>query len=126
MGKEAIPTKAPEVKGEKDATKNHPEYNNTTEYDFGESAAAQIERFGDPVVHANAKRQFIVSFRRTVRTLLIAGKTQAEIQTHMNGWVPPLGPARVAKDPVEAALVLTRGMNPEQKKAFLKGIREES
>ncbi len=126
MGKEAIPTKAPEVKGEKDEAQNHPEYNNTTEYDFGESAAAMIERFGDPVVHANAKRQFVVSFRRTVRTLLIAGKAPAEIQTAMDGWVPPLGPARKVVDPVQAALELTRGMTDEQKKAFLKGVREES
>lgn len=126
MGKEAIPTKAPAVSGEKDESKNHPEYNATTEYDFGESAAQMIERFGDPVVRANAKRQFIVSFRRTIRTLLIAGKTSAEIQTTMNGWVPPLGPARVVKDPVEAALALTKGMTPEQKKTFLKGIREDT
>jgi len=126
MGKEAIPTKAPEVTGEKDEAKNHPEYNNTCEYDFGATGAEQIDKFGDAVVHANAKRQFIVSFRRTVRTLLIAGKTPAEIQTLMDGWVPPLGPARKIKDPVEAALALTQGMNEEQKKAFLRGIREQS
>lgn len=126
MGKEAIPTKAPAVTGEKDENKNHPEYNATTEFDFGESAAQQIEMFGDAVTHANAKRQFIVSFRRTVRSHLIAGKTPAEIQTIMDGWKPPLGPARKVVDPVEAALVLTRGMTAEQKKDFLKGIRAEA
>lgn len=126
MGKEAIATKAPAVTGEKDEDKNHPEYNNTSEYDFGETAAIQIDKFGDAVVHANAKRQFVVSYRRTVRSLLIAGKTPAEIQTFMDSWVPPLGPARKVVDPVEAALALTKGMTEEQKKTFLKGIREQA
>lgn len=124
MGKEAIPTKAPAVSDNKDEKLNRPEYNATIDYDFGETAEQQIKRFGDPVVHANAKRQFIVSFRRKVRVLLIAGKTPAEIQIEMDGWVPPLGPARKIVDPVEAALELTRTMTPEQKKEFLEGIRK--
>lgn len=92
----------------------------TVEYEFGETIAELVEKFGEEVVFNQARSSLVVALQGAIRTALKAGKTDDEINTLVSEWKP--GIRRQAKSPQDKIKEQLASMDPEIRKALLKEL----
>jgi hypothetical protein len=82
------------------------------------------QHFGQDVVYSHAKRSIVIAMQTSIRGMLEAGKSDAEIQQAMVEWKP--GVKRPAKSPMDRVREEISRMSPEDKKRILKELREKA
>jgi len=93
------------------------------EYDFGGSLEEAKDRFGEEVVYNVYKAQARINAQAQMRKLLVAGKSEEEIQSEMNKWV--LGQTvGVQRDKYAAVVDDFKNKSPEEQQAFIAKLQE--
>lgn len=93
------------------------------EYDFGGSLEEAKDRFGEEVVYNVYKAQARINAQAQMRKLLVAGKSEEEIQAEMNKWV--LGQTiGVQRDKYAAVVDDFKNKSPEEQQAFIAKLQE--
>jgi len=93
------------------------------EYDLGESLEEAKDLFGEEVVYNMYKAQARISAQAQMRKLLVAGKSEEEIQSEMDKWV--LGQTiGVQKDKYAAVVDDFKNKSPEEQAAFIQKLQE--
>lgn len=87
-------------------------------YDFGENCDEAIEKFGKDVVFSSFVSAQTVRAQAVVRSMLEAGKSDAEITTELAAWKPGVQRMRNI-DPQAAILAKWGTMSQEEKDDFL-------
>lgn len=94
----------------------------TINYDFGSNLQEMTEKFGEDVVYSNAKRAMTITAQGAMRRMLVAGKSQEEIQEKMSLWKPGVALERTV-DPVASLMRSWGSMSDEQKAEILQKLK---
>ena len=93
------------------------------EVQTGETALEAIELFGDEAVLSNAVANWVVTLQSGIRRMLVAGKSQEEIQKEVGD--SKMGVSR-AKTGVSAQTAIKKkwaGWSSEERAAFIKELK---
>lgn len=102
---------------------NGEERNAVITYDFGDSVAEMIDKFGEEVVKSNAIRNFKITAQAAIRRMLEKGASQDEITAKMANWKPGVQLERQV-DVKAAFLSKWKDMSQEEREAFLAEMDE--
>ncbi len=91
----------------------------TMEYALGENLAEAVELFGDDVVYKGHIASGKIDLQSYIRRLIIAKKTQVEIQELVNVWKPGVS-TRQKRSPLEKAALSLDALSDEQFEELLK------
>ena len=94
----------------------------TIEIQTGGTAKEAIEMFGDEAVLSNANANWVVTLQSGVRRMLVAGKSQEEIQKEIGTSKMGVSRARVA-DPTAAIKSKWKTWTDEERAAFIKELK---
>jgi hypothetical protein len=89
-------------------------------YDFGDSLAEMIEKFGDETVYSNALANMKVALQGRMRPMLKEGKDVKMLETM---WKPGIQLGRII-DPISAAKQAFATMDDDARAAFLQQLQE--
>jgi len=98
----------------------------TVEIDVGKDQDINwyISAYGDKVVHSKIYQKVTIDAQARMRSLMTAGKTEAEIVEAMSTWKP--GVTSPKKSPVEKAFAATENMSDEQLADFLTKLKAKA
>uniref|UniRef100_A0A6M3L688 Uncharacterized protein n=1 Tax=viral metagenome TaxID=1070528 RepID=A0A6M3L688_9ZZZZ len=93
----------------------------TVDYDFGDSFADMVNKFGEEVVYTSAKANMRVRCQAVIDGGIEKGLSDEEIQNRVTAWKPGVAlETGAGYDPLAAF----RRMSPEEKAAFLANISQ--
>ena len=95
----------------------------TMEYDFGANLEEMKEKFGEDVTFSNARRAMTITAQAAMRRMILAGKSDEEIQEKMSLWKPGVALERTS-DPVASLMKSWGKMTEEQKAEILKKLKD--
>ena len=95
----------------------------SVQYDFGESASAAIEAYGEEVVQSGFVKSAVILLQGTIRRAIQAGLSDEEIQSKIDSWKPGVTAPRTKRDPLEAAVNAYVGKSQEEQAAFIKQLQ---
>ena len=97
----------------------------TIEVQTGETAKESIDLFGDEAVLSNSNANWVVTLQGGVRRMLVAGKSQAEIQKEIGG--SKMGVSRVRGDSGATTkakyIAMYKAASPEDKAKLLAELK---
>ena len=96
----------------------------TIEYDLPESIEGLIEKFGQPVIVAQARAALVISLQAAIRRLITQGKSPDDIEKELAAWRPDIRP-RVTRSALEKATSSLDKLTPEQRRELLAKLRED-
>ena len=91
-------------------------------YDFGDSVADAITKFGEDVVFSNFKRAATITAQAAMRRMLESGKSQEDISATMNSWKPGVALERNI-DPVSSITNNFDKLSDEEQDAIIAKLK---
>jgi hypothetical protein len=98
------------------------------EYDFGDTCAEAIAKFGEEVVFSNFKQSVVISLQGLVRRYLEKKDdkhiSDEDIITKVAAWKPGVAAARTGENIQEKALKAFATMSAEDKASFIEKLKQ--
>lgn len=95
----------------------------TVNYDIPSDLAGYVSKFGEALTAEFARRSLTLGINALTRPLILAGKTQEEIQAAVDSWVPGTRGPRTQKSPLERATAALGAMSPEDLAELLAKVK---
>lgn len=103
------------------AKKSDSERSVTVQYDFPDTVAGLIEKYGEEAVHGAAVGTFTINLQALLRRHI--DKTDEELQELATNWVPGTRGPAVKKTPLEKAKSALGSLTPEQRAELLAALQ---